>query len=162
MSTRACIAKITGNASWEGVYIHNDGYPSSVGATIWRIVQHQFINSSNQVAPWVAIRAFCDIYITGHPAGWSIFAEQCYCHEPYFVIRDRLESFAISSNNTEELLSLEWVYILDPKTETLTVLHHRASDTADPVKVATINLYGPEPDWRALEARAGRSLTQTS
>lgn len=159
MSTRACVARVTGDgARWEGVYVHHDGYPSAVGAKIWRIVQKDFVSSRNRVTPAVAIRAFCDVYITGHPCGWSIFAEECYCHEPFYVIRDRLESGAVTSDEPENLLGVEWLYLLDAQRSTLTILGRRDGEAIlPPVKVATVDLRGLEPDWSNLGASS--SLT---
>ena len=62
MSTRSCIARSTGEGRFTGVYHHWDGYPPSLGATLFRIYRRHFKQDLD------AMLAFL---IEQHPAGWS-------------------------------------------------------------------------------------------
>ena len=178
MSTNAIIAQAAESPeeSWRGVYCHWDGYPTALGAKIWALLHTRFrLNASisedgRPVNPRVAVRAFCSITISGHPGGWSSFDSLCYCHDEYFVMRDGMKDFTMGPENVGS--NIEWIYILDPQTLTLTVqalrLEHTDGEAApDPhleggvvdygyclcrwEKVAEVDLLGDEPDWRAIE-----------
>lgn len=179
MSTRACIAQTTGKDSWQGVYSQRDGYPSGLGKKIWDILHRDFIGNrgcfgvQNSGDPKNAVRAFCDVYITGHPAGWSSLESGiCFCHDPGFVLRDGLRSSRISNEDNEPLF-IEWVYVLNPEKVSMTIYTNRSrSKKGNPKKkivnlgngewdyghvvywheeVDEIDLQGEEPDWEAIE-----------
>ena len=62
MSTRSCIARSTGEGTFKGVYHHWDGYPTALGATLWKL-HHGFFGRDME-----RMLAFL---IDEHPAGWS-------------------------------------------------------------------------------------------
>lgn len=62
MSTRSCIARSTGEGTFKGVYHHWDGYPPSLGATLFRIYRQHFKRD---------LVAMLTFLIEKHPAGWS-------------------------------------------------------------------------------------------
>lgn len=190
MSTRACIAyaktDCMGTPEWEGIYSHSDGYPTWLGKQIWDVLHRDFLGNKgdfgvgNKSTPENAVRAFIDIYIKGHPAGWSSFGNQCYCHDPAFVLRDGVQESKIT-NEYNDPLSIEYVYILEEETCTMYILEAVASKKA-PVALkkneyttilgknkygsivnyghcvyehkllATVNLLGSEPDWNKIES----------
>jgi len=62
MSTRSCIARSTGEGRFKGVYHHWDGYPPSLGATLFRIYRQHFQQD---------LESMLTFLIEQHPAGWS-------------------------------------------------------------------------------------------
>lgn len=186
MSTRSALAyipKANEPTKWEGIYCHSDGYPTARGKQIWDILHKDFINNkgeagvSNAGDPKNAIRAFIDIYIKGHQSGFSSFPDECYCHNPAFVIREEIRKANVTSDNPNPLF-IEWVYILDEEDCTLTILTGKNNPKAkkdgeiknEPVKlengywnyghcqykhieVAKIDLLGEEPNWEEIERK---------
>lgn len=90
MSTRAVIARKTaggpGNVTgFEGVYHHWDGYPSGLGATLYKLWRGHFKRKTPKMLAYL---------IDQHPAGWSTICgrnfkqapgkdgegPECYCH----------------------------------------------------------------------------------
>ena len=71
MSTRSCIARGTVD-SFTGVYHHWDGYPSGLGAEIWKLFHKKYKGNEAKM-----LKALID----DHPAGWSsLFKGACFCH----------------------------------------------------------------------------------
>lgn len=165
MSTRACLA-VASPEGWEGVYVHNDGNPTHLGKAIWRVLQERFISPTDvrtgfeTPSPLEGARAFCEVCITGHPGGWSSFPDVCYCHDPAFVTRDGVRDHRLASGDWDA--SIEWVYVVDPTRLTLAVMQSFRQGGAPLETVATIDLLGPEPDWRRLESNRPPLLTQRS
>src|SRR6266852_1034368 len=62
MSTRSCIARSTGEGTFQGVYHHWDGCPSSLGATLFGLYRQHFKHD---------LDAMLTFLIEKHPAGWS-------------------------------------------------------------------------------------------
>jgi hypothetical protein len=62
MSTRSCIARSTGEGTFQGVYHQWDGYPSQLGATLFRVYRQHFKQD---------LDAMLMFLIEKHPAGWS-------------------------------------------------------------------------------------------
>jgi hypothetical protein len=63
MSTRAVIARTTdAGRTFRGVYHHWDGYPSGLGATLWRLYRGHFSGRADDML---------QVLIDDHPAGWS-------------------------------------------------------------------------------------------
>jgi hypothetical protein len=62
MSTRACIARKTGPTTFQGVYHHWDGYPTALGATLWKLYRGHFKRD---------LEGMLTFLIEKHPAGWS-------------------------------------------------------------------------------------------
>lgn len=70
MSTRSIVAAHTTAPAWHGVYTHWDGYPTSHGPIIWKLMAER---------DW-DFRRFAQEIIADHPSGWSVLGENCYCH----------------------------------------------------------------------------------
>jgi hypothetical protein len=64
MSTRAVIARWTSVSTqeWAGRYHHWDGYPSGLGATLYRLVKNQTLGD---------LTSTLRVLLDDHPAGWS-------------------------------------------------------------------------------------------
>jgi len=170
MATRSCVAYKT-KYGWKGVYSHWDGYPRGVGKVVYDIIMQRFLLNkgrfgvSNNASVEKKLQAFIDIYIKGHPGGWSIFGEECYCHSPEFVMRDGFVSGEIT-NETVDALSIEWVYIIDSKRGKLIILTN-ARDKGfvfeNGFKISKYKHYKvcelelnpdlPEPDWKLIEMK---------
>lgn len=58
MSTRSIVAVPHGD-SWRGRYVHSDGYPSGVGADLWKLVERD------------GLAKVREIIVTGDHYGWS-------------------------------------------------------------------------------------------
>ena len=125
MSTRSAIAYGTPK-EWQGVYSHYDGYPEGVGAMVWKVLMTEFVLNQGRSGVVndgsTALQSFVDIYINGHPGGWSSFANECYCHSPDFVMRDGVRDGSVSSDDNPDALFIEWVYIVDVQAKKLHVL----------------------------------------
>jgi hypothetical protein len=116
MSTRSVVAKPYG-AGFRGRYIHWDGYPTGVGAELFRIYREVFKCD---------LKAMLKTLIVDHPAGWSsIFgdwskgpgfveslssdaghAPSCYCHG------DRHEKGNTVTDKNASDVGCEWAYVL--------------------------------------------------
>jgi hypothetical protein len=75
MSTRSCIARLTGPETFKGVYHHWDGYPTGLGATLWRLY-HGFFQQD--------LEKMLGFLIDSHPAGWSTINDADFTLEPGF------------------------------------------------------------------------------
>jgi hypothetical protein len=151
MSTRAAVG-VGNHKSWQGIYNHFDGYPSGLGADAWRVMQNYL--SDDQVDA----NRFKEDYIDSHKAGWSQFAEECYCHD-----RGETETDMRIDQDSADPLFLEWVYLLDPENETLLILSSEVGGSDPPPNakdyghcwarhnlVGVYPLRGNEPDWEFI------------
>jgi len=75
MSTRSCIARLTGPNAFKGVYHHWDGYPSALGATLWRLYRTVFDRNLERMLAFL---------IDEHPAGWSTINDADFSLAPVF------------------------------------------------------------------------------
>jgi len=155
MSTRSCIARSTGEGTFQGVYHHWDGYPSSLGATLFRIYRTHFQQD---------LGAMLTFLIEEHPAGWSTINNAdftlpagyqeakyrkksngdndyskpiphgpiCYCHG------ERHEG--PSSITEEDDCGMEWAYVFDIEKKLMHVLERVYTENA--VSTAGKNLGG--------------------
>lgn len=160
MSTRSVIAEKTADG-FAGVYHHFDGYPTGLGEKVWAMVKEH------------GAQKFVDEYITKHKGGWSSIPETCYCHDKYFVDRDGGEGDMRITEKTVQPLHHEWVYAIDPKTNSMDIYGHgdkpdhnlwvqvlewsRTKGTK-PVEyglklIATVKFDEPTPDWDAIERK---------
>ena len=180
MSTRAAIARLNcvSPVKWAGRYHHWDGYPSGLGATLWKLYHGHFKRDLNSMLK---------VLLDDHPAGWSSlnstdfdqqpgFTEpmnsanqsadqpQCYCHG------DREEEGWLITDENASGSGCEWAYVftstkaVDGKRhDTMLVLPSYSPDgkmigmfgmgddqAVWPV-VAVVNLNGEEPNWEQME-----------
>jgi len=183
MSTRSCIARLTGPNAFKGVYHHWDGYPSALGATLCKLYRTAFNRD---------LERMLTILVDDHPAGWSTINNAdftlpagyqeakyrkkrngnddyskpiphgpiCYCHGA----RHEEASPVTEADDC----GMEWAYVFDVERRLLLV-HERLSEPSGTHMVgmfgvdapghqswapaAEIDLNGPEPDWTKLTAR---------
>ncbi len=182
MSTRSCIARLTGPNTFKGVYHHWDGYPAALGATLWRLYHGVFGRD---------LARMLSVLIDDHPAGWSTINNAdftlpagyqeakyrkkpngdndyskpiphgaiCYCHG------ERHEE--ASPVTEEDDCGMEWAYVFDAERRLLLVYErlHKTSGThmvgmfgiGAPGRqywapAAEIGLNGSEPDWAKVTA----------
>ena len=180
MSTRASIARLTcvSPVKWAGRYHHWDGYPSGLGATLWKLYHGHF---KRDLDPMLKV------LLDDHPAGWSSlnstdfdqepgFAEpldstnqsadqpQCYCHG------DRQEEDWLVTDENASGSGCEWAYVFTSakatdgkRHDTMLVLSSYSPDgkmigmfgmgddqAVWPV-VAVVDLNGEEPNWEQME-----------
>lgn len=147
MSTRACIARATGEGTFVGVYHHWDGYPSGLGATLWELYHGFFGRDLARMLAYL---------IDEHPAGWSTIdgadfnakpgfhegkftstGPQCYCHG------GRHESAQPITQDDDA--GMEWAYVFDPEQRVMYVLERVYRDDAgegETLSGKSINLAG--------------------
>ena len=182
--TTGDVSTVTGQPHWEGRHHHWDGYPSGLGKRLYELAHHfndlawmlTFLIDQHP-AGWSTILA-CDIDAApgyrelgcqhpGEPDRHNEFeahmtwertqGPQCYCHG------DRREAAdPLITDNSANDWDTEWAYVINPATGVMTIyeriyegdtpIYHRAVMRWS--QVATVDLYGPEPDWRAMEGHA--------
>jgi hypothetical protein len=137
MSTRGCIARVTGEGQFTGVYHHWDGYPTQLGKTLWDILRGHFAGDLEKMLHFL---------IDEHPAGWSTingadFTKRagfqeikygktrprrngplCYCHG------DRHEEASLVDQDTDA--GMEWAYVFDAEKRVMYVLERVYTDDA--------------------------------
>ncbi|KKS89313.1 MAG: hypothetical protein UV64_C0007G0016 [Parcubacteria group bacterium GW2011_GWC1_43_11b] len=158
MSTRAAIARIDGDG-WKGIFHHWDGYPSGLGKDIWNLVRGKFQGD---------IEAFLHYAIEEHPGGWEVISEGsfndpeefgeaflhgCECHQkPYVPSRDVRKP--LEEGASCDPLFLEWIYILDPKSRSMTILSHQNRGQGYMHFIVDIVSFDePEPDWEEIRCQ---------
>lgn len=169
MSTRAVIARKTARG-WSGRYHHCDGYPTGLGAELWRQLRENFKGD---------LRAMLKILIDEHPAGWDSILGHDLSIQPGFTedrhllkrggmvrkrwggIRERIvraQCFCHGDRNEEgwtitksmPCSDREWGYVLDESARTMTVLF-ATGGKANWFDCGTLALDGQEPDWEDVE-----------
>jgi len=118
MSTNAYICYKTEDGNIKGVYNHWDGYLEELGHDIIDVAIKQFIDNRgepgvrNNATVEEALQAFIQVYIKGHPGGWSTFPTKCYCHSPEFILRDGYHEAVCEGDDCFEV---EFTYLILPK-----------------------------------------------
>lgn len=173
MATRALIAR--GNLNgWEARYHHWDGYPSGLGATLYKLFNGYFEKDA---------KAMLKVLIDDHPAGWSTinaadwnlepgfleydsrkdleepYRPQCYCHG------DRKEEGGPTIKDTDgDFWGAEYCYVINEETNIMRILGRKYDDGSPAVQffgvdasvvadgvhwktLAFVNLDGEEPQW---------------
>lgn len=118
MSTRAIIAHAPEpeTRDWTGVYHHSDGYPTGLGRTLHRLCREHFGGDPDALGRY-ATRAHCS---------WSFLVapdEQpehggCYCHGEHADVAlddDRERYRPADLADPDVLVSIEWVYLVEPE-----------------------------------------------
>lgn len=117
MSTRACVAKPDGEAI-DGRYVHFDGYPSGVGATLIEGLKH-----------FDDLAAMTTKLIDNERVGWSVLAGsdlalepawQGYSEEPRrnplsYSARGETHELIITSVQQAADCGCDWLYVLRPE-----------------------------------------------
>jgi len=156
VSTRSVIARWTHGDDWRGVYCHWDGYPSGVGATLWRIYRAPF---------GCNLSAMLKLLIDDHPEGWSAIVNCDFALQPTWtdtyaapnveaqLALERYPQAYKYRGETEPMLSTrrddtwcEWAYVFSEDYCTMTIQKRVYVAWCD---VDVLNLDGLEPDWEA-------------
>lgn len=185
MSTRGCVAVWTGRHRWRGVYNHSDSYPTGLGKELWDYLHQdgvdliKFGEELMHYGDWREYRngglcEYCgkvgvgqphtisgDIYVAHHQDGQAFPDPDATKHQ-HGTEKARIRS----EHEKQEGLFIEWVYVIDPKRRTLTVLtalrdfgEHTRKGNAGSFKspnyrwepLGTFSLDGEEPEWEYLE-----------
>ncbi len=154
MSTRSVIARQVGDG-FVGRYHHSDGYPSGVGAALYKLYNGHFKQDAKRML---------EVLIDEHPAGWSTivgrtlgevadfgkrigFRErdhgttdcpQCYCHGSRHE-----EAYEITDQDVP--FDIEYIYVINEHAALMTIISKHTD------LFYTVRLDGPEPDWKAIE-----------
>lgn len=162
MSTRSCIARPVAD-EWAGRYHHSDGYPTGLGAELWKLVQANGVEWARHTlidehTGWSSI--LCSDW--SKAPGFGGEGPRCFCHgernEEGWLIRSR-------DQKHNEALHIEWVYVLGNmglavymsqrvpgKTRRETVNGRTlTSPRYDWQYVETFAWNGAEPNWQAIE-----------
>lgn len=169
MGTRSVIARVKGDG-FEGVYQHWDGYPSHTGRELYAMAR-RYIHECGQED---GLRRMMAHLIDDHPTGWSTAFPgthtdfktgeethhdgECYCHtRGEGVHRDRFIT------DTGDACGAEWAYAINERTAKMFVFERLAgrghmssfagmeSPESRWTLRGTVDLCGPEPDWKAME-----------
>jgi len=128
MSTRAFICYVDNDGNIRGTFNHWDGYPDWLGKKIVEVAEKKFIDNRgtngvpNNVTIEQALEAFIQVYIKGHPGGWNVFDEECYCHTPEYVLRD---GFIDATCLNNECFEMCYTYIIIPNEAKMEVYQGR-------------------------------------
>jgi hypothetical protein len=166
MSTRSVIARVGEHeGKFSGRYVHADGMPTSMGATLWNLLHGYFKNDQGAMLAYLIDAAHAQ-------AGWSAIVDKDFTLKPGYTwqkaIADgakyevyskradyrRPQSFAsrpedpylFTEKDLENGTDIEWVYAFDEEHRKLFVRDVSAKEDA-----AVIDLDGEEPNWTAIE-----------
>jgi hypothetical protein len=152
MATRALIGKLTG---WdgqypmgEGVYHHDDGYPTRLGALLFRLFRDKYEGNMERMLKEI---------VDDHLGGWSsLEREDCYCHARGEGMDDGFGDleWAIRSG-------CEWAYLFEIQDGKPMMVVARCLTECDDLRgvilrewwesIAIVPLDGGEPDWENIE-----------
>lgn len=145
MSTRSAVAEVYGD-SWRGRYIHSDGYPAGVGASLWALVKREGAKKVRQTA------------IDDSPYGWSYLIADEDELTGYHATEDRFEAVkSYGCRYTEnqggpatyvrpdDASWCEWAYVISDTH--LTVLKNAWGSWTP---MGSFAFDGEEPDWNQL------------
>ena len=154
MATRSVIAISKGDG-WEGLYIHNSGYPTAIGPELWEVLREcSFAQDTFEIQ-----------FLTAHPGGYSSFPSQCYCHA--MGEQDSDGRYTAASEEDNAALFIEYVYIVGRRVLTILVsVKSQGSLTHDNgvyqweepryrwARLGAYRLEPTEPDWADIETQA--------
>lgn len=149
MSTRAVIARVgEAEGTFRGVYSHSDGYPTWMGPHLWNLL---FVTFSGDLKKMLAE------LIDGHPAGWSVFGERCYCHprrsqDPEWRKRpaEKHEDWRTEKNTLVHDTDIEWIWAFDEQNNKLFVRDMRSNEDAGIVDLSQRKPL-TKKDWYRIE-----------
>lgn len=189
MSTRGAVA-IKTDKGWRGVYNHFDSYPDGLGREVWVHLKTQVDSLKEFATGLLAtddwrnylgggLCEYCGKRGLGQPH--TINGEVAYSksegfadpeakHHKHGDLSDKI------THDTGDPLFIEYVYVIDADKKTMTILtgvrqkgyteekSHDGSTFKSPnyghVEVETVSLEGNEPDWEALDQKAGKIREQ--
>jgi hypothetical protein len=166
MSTRSVIARATGEGKFEGRYVHADGFPTSLGAWLWKSLRGHFQNDLHKMLTYLidAPHAVCgwsglvdkDLNLipkytwqkaTADGAKYEVYSKRPDYRRPQcFAGRPGEEPTLFTEKDFENGTDVEWLYAFDEEHRKLFV-----RDVAAKEDVGVIDLDGEEPNWEIVE-----------
>lgn len=141
MSTRGCIARITGPSTFAGRYHHWDSYPEGLGKTLYEMYNADFKNKLKDMLKYL---------IDEHPAGWSTLngpgGHSCYCHGS----RNEEAAPQLTEQDASDV-GVEYVYAFNPETNIMLILSsHLKEGGAKMIGMFGSGAKGKDVDWRII------------
>ena len=165
MSTRSVIARATGEGKFEGRYIHADGMPTSMGATLFSLLHGHFkndlgamlcylIDAPHAVAGWSAIVGKDFKLTPGYTwqkaiadgAKYEVYSKRPDYRRPQSFASRPEDPYLFTEKDLENGTDIEWVYAFDEAERKLFV-----RDVSAKEDVAVIDLDGDQPNWTVIE-----------
>lgn len=151
MSTRGCIARITGPSTFAGRYHHWDSYPEGLGKALYEAYNGHFKKD---------VKAMLKYLIDDHPAGWSSILRgnfdvapgydgagpNCYCHGS----RSEEAAPQLTEQDASDV-GVEYVYAFNPETNIMLILSsHLKEGGAKMIGMFGSGAKGKDVDWRII------------
>ena len=167
MSTRSVIARIGEHeGKFAGRYVHADGMPTSMGATLWSLFHGHFNNDLQKLlaylidaphaqAGWSALvgkdfrlkPGYTWQKATADGAKYEVYSKRPDYRRPQcFAGRPGEEPYMFTEKDFENGTDVEWLYVFDEAERKLFV-----RDVSAKEDVAVIDLTGEEPNWAVVE-----------
>lgn len=152
MSTNSIIGtmNISDSTRWMGKYCHWDGYPSGVGATLFREYRRAYAGNVQNLIN----------YILAEPVGWSAIMgcdltlapawdeAECKAPESYSARGDKpMNPDGDFIRNTDDHAGAQYAYMLNAPAHTMHIYKYVYASGKDWELIAIIDLDGNEPDW---------------
>lgn len=123
-----------------GVYHHWDGYPTALGAELFKLVNGKFKGNVGKMLNWA---------IDSHSAGWSTIMgssethkPECFCHPKRKRRAEALGNWFTHANTEGDI---EWLYIFDEQKRIMHVIDNRTKATT------IVKFDAPEPNWEMVQ-----------
>lgn len=162
MATRWIIAQAESD-SWRGRYGHWDGYPSGVGAQLWKSYHEEMEHNAERLLHFLTQEHVGWSYICGcdltkpphmHNIGKDDGAAQCYCHGDDGQPMKNAASEDVWTTREGDTLGCEYAYIIHPETRTLAIERILRNERTGKYEWSPLwagSLEGEEPDWKELD-----------
>ena len=148
MGTRAVIARSTGFGTYKGVYHHWDGYPSGLGAELFRLATSKKYKGK--------LEKLTEYVLDKHSAGWSSLMPlsetkkpECFCHPKRRRAADKTPNWFTEENIIGS--DIEYVYVIDEVNNFMHVI-----DVHGEMATNVVKFDAPEPDWKIVQC--GKNL----
>ncbi len=167
MSTRSVIARVgEEEGQFRGRYVHADGMPTSMGATLWSLFHGHFkndlsamlaylIDAPHAQAGWSALvgkdfklkPGYTWQKATADGAKYEVYSKRLDYRRPQcYAGRPGEEPYTFTEKDFENGTDVEWLYVFDEAERKLFV-----RDVSAKEDVAIIDLNGEEPNWSKIE-----------
>ena len=165
MSTRSVIARARGEGKFAGRYVHCDGMPTSMGATLWTLLRGHFqddlsamlkylIDAKHAHAGWSALvgkdfnlrPGYTWQKATADGAKYEVYSKRPDYRRPQSFASRPEDPYLFTEKDLEDGTHVEWLYAFDQEHRKLFV-----RDVSAKEDVAVIDLNGEEPNWTVIE-----------
>ncbi|SRR6266576_58459 len=176
MSTRSVIARVGEHeGQFAGRYVHADGMPTSMGATLWNVLHGHFkndvgkmlaylIDAKHAQCGWSALvrkdfnlkPAYTWQKAIADGAKYEVYSKRAdYLRPQCFAGRPGEEPCLFTEKDVKNGTDVEWLYVFDEAECKLFVRDVSANED-----VAVIDLDGVEPNW--VHAECGENFERCS